>query len=95
MLQKSKTAKRRTCPASCSLIASIVDCAGTHNHETPSAADAANNTMFKLNNWFLANKLSLNTDKTFYMVFPPDTSIMLRYKKLPIAGILELLLMKS
>jgi len=37
-------------------------------------ADAANNTMFKLNNWLLANKLSLNTDKTFYMVFPPDTS---------------------
>jgi len=39
----------------------------------PSVADAANNTMFKVNNWFLANKLSLNTDKTFYMVFPPDT----------------------
>ena len=36
-----------------------------------SVADAANNTV--LNNWFLANKLSLNTDKTFYMVFPPDT----------------------
>ena len=33
-----------------------------------SVADAANNTMFKLNNWFLANKLSLNTDKTCYMV---------------------------
>ena len=40
----------------------------------PSVADAANSTMFKLNNWFLANKLSLNTDKTFYMVIPPDTS---------------------
>jgi len=39
----------------------------------PSVADAADNTMLKLNNWFLANKLSLNTDKTFYMVFPPDT----------------------
>ena len=40
----------------------------------PSVVDAANNTMLKLNNWFLANKLSLNTDKTCYMVFPPDTS---------------------
>ena len=30
-----------------------------------SVADAANITMFKLNNWFIANKLSLNTDKTF------------------------------
>jgi len=39
----------------------------------PLVADAANNTMFKLKNWFLANKLSLNTDKTCYMVFPPDT----------------------
>ena len=32
----------------------------------PSVADAANNTMFKLNNWFLANKLSLNTNKFLY-----------------------------
>jgi len=33
-----------------------------------------NNTIIKLNNWFLENKLSPNTDKTFYMVLPPDTS---------------------
>jgi len=46
----------------------------TSTSAAPSVADAANNTMFKVNNWFLANKLSLNTDKTFYMVFPPDTS---------------------
>ena len=44
-------------------------------HNTaPSVADAAINTMFKLNIWFLANKLSLNTGKTFYVVFPPVTA---------------------
>ena len=64
-----------------------------------SVANAANNTMFKLNNWFLANKLSLNTDKTFYMIFPPDTSNFIKVyvnnveiQRLPIVGILELLL---
>ena len=35
----------------------------------PSVADAANNTMFKLNNWFLPNKLSLNTIKPFMWYF--------------------------
>ena len=46
----------------------------TSTSAAPSVADAANSTMFKLNDWFLANKLNLNTDKTFYMVTPPDTS---------------------
>jgi len=27
-----------------------------------------------LNQWFIANKLSLNIDKTCYMVFPSDTN---------------------
>jgi len=45
----------------------------TSTSAAPFVADAANDTMFKVNNWFLANKLSINTDKTFYVVFPPDT----------------------
>ena len=40
----------------------------------PSAAEAANNIMIKLHSWFLADRLSLSTDKTCYIVLPPDTS---------------------
>ena len=41
---------------------------------TSSVVDAANNAMSKLSKWFVANKLSLNIDKTCYMIFPPDIS---------------------
>jgi hypothetical protein len=37
-----------------------------------SAIDVANNEFNHLNNWLLANKLSLSIDKTCYMTFPPD-----------------------
>ena len=36
------------------------------------ANEKANQSITLLNQWFLANKLSLNTNKTCYMVFPPD-----------------------
>jgi len=38
------------------------------------ANSSANNSINCLNSWFVANKLSLNIEKTCYMVFPPDTN---------------------
>jgi len=37
------------------------------------ANSSANNSIDCLNSWFVPNKLSLNIEKTCYMVFPPDT----------------------
>ena len=46
----------------------------------------ANKSVEELNEWFMSNKLSLNIDKTCYMVFPPDigdnTNITINGKKI-------------
>jgi len=62
--------------------------------DPPLLNSTANEAINKLNNWFIANRLSLNVDKTCYMVFSPHKNACCVNFKLLLGG-LEIRKVKS
>ena len=53
----------------CNILYADDTCVVAHGHYLDDLIDTLNNKLCSLNAWLLCNKLTLNTKKTYYMVF--------------------------
>ena len=53
----------------CKILYADDTCVVAHGHNLDDMIDTLNNKLCSLNAWLLCNKLTLNTNKTYYMVF--------------------------
>ena len=53
----------------CTILYTDDTCVMAHGHNLDDLIDTSNNELCSLNAWLLCNKLTLNTKKTYYMVF--------------------------